>query len=95
VYEKGSLADLKGKRIAGEIIEKETRKGFEVGAIDRFRCRSRYFTDSGIIGSKRFVERCYEMFQTDEDPPEKSMKAVKGLEGVFSLKRLSEFAPPS
>ena len=28
---------------------------FETGAIEKFKYRSRYFTDSGIIGTKAFV----------------------------------------
>ena len=45
VYEKGSLSG----------IEKERSKGFEIKPFDRFRYRTRYFTDSGVIGTKVFV----------------------------------------
>jgi len=90
VYEKGSLASSKGKEINSDLIANEIRKDFEIGKFDRFRFRTRYFTDSGIIGSKKFVERYYEMFRADVDPVEKKPKAVKGLQGIYSLKRLSE-----
>ena len=47
------------------------------------------FTDSGIIGSKEFVivnfKRFKNIFQSRH---EKKPKAVKGLDGVYSLKRL-------
>ena len=49
VYEKGGL-----------IKEAEGRsKGLELNGVDRFRYRTRYFTDSGIIGTKEFVSRVY------------------------------------
>jgi len=35
----------------------------EIGEVDRFRYRTRYFTDSGIIGSKAFVSRLYTTFK--------------------------------
>jgi len=52
VYEKGGL----------KTAEKD--KDFEFGGIDRFKYRSRYFTDSGIIGTKAFVARYYQVFNT-------------------------------
>lgn len=41
VYEMGSISGVK----------KERQKDFELGGIDTFRSRTRYFTDSGIIVS--------------------------------------------
>jgi len=47
--------------------------------------------DSGIIGSRAFVEASYETFkdrfQTTRD---KIPKRVKGIEGMYSLKRLAD-----
>ena len=63
VYEKGCIDVSKGAQIREDIVEKERKKGFEVSAVDRFRYRTRYFTDSGIIGSKRFVSRLYADFK--------------------------------
>ena len=81
VYEKG--------RIKG--TESEEQKGFELTGIDRFRYRTRYFTDSGIIGSKAFVDRLYREFKDHfTSKHEKKPKTIKGLEGIYSLKRLSE-----
>jgi REP element-mobilizing transposase RayT len=69
----------------------ESSRGVELSAVERFRFRTRYFTDSGIIGSRGFVERIYQEFKTCFfSKHEKQPKAIKGLEGVFSLKRLSE-----
>ena len=81
LYEKGGIADL----------EKERERDFELDKFDRFRYKTRYFIDSGIIGSKEFVERMYQQFQNHfTSKKEKRPKAIKGLEGVYSLKRLSE-----
>ena len=58
VYEAGSLnRPEKGnvKVIEDKMLEKERRREFELSRSDRFRYRTRYFTDSGIIGSKEFV----------------------------------------
>ena len=72
-------------------IDKEREKDFELKGIDRFRYRTRYFTDSGIIGSKAFVDRLYHKFETHfSSKHEKRPKTIKGLSGVYSLKRLSE-----
>jgi len=74
-----------------EGLEKERRRHFEVGRPDRFRLRTRYFTDSGIIGSKAYVSSLYLAFKEHYAAKrEKVPKRVIGLEGVYSLKRLSE-----
>jgi len=53
--------------------------------------RTRYFTDSGIIGTKEFVSVNYQRFKDIfMSKREKIPKAVVGLDGVYSLKRLSE-----
>lgn len=44
VYGKGSLSTKKGKAIDAGIVEKESRKNFAVGPVDRFRHRTRYFS---------------------------------------------------
>jgi REP element-mobilizing transposase RayT len=80
VYEKGSLDGL----------EKEREKGFEIGGVDRFKYRTRYFTDSGIIGTKEFVMRYYQVFKGHFfSKHEKRPKTIQGLGGVYSLKKLS------
>jgi hypothetical protein len=54
-------------------------------------CRTRYFTDSGIIGSKEFVSLNYQRFKgLFQSIHEKKLKQIKGLDGVYSLKRLVE-----
>jgi len=81
VYEKGGLI----KEVEGR------SKGLELSGVDRFRYRTRYFTDSGIIGTKEFVSRVYQGFKGYySSKHEKRPKPVQGLKGIYSLKRLSE-----
>ncbi|MGD8447552.1 MAG: hypothetical protein PVI94_28880, partial [Desulfobacterales bacterium] len=70
---------------------KERRRAFELSRSDRFKYRTRYFTDSGIIGSKEFVSENYQRFKNIfSSKHEKRPKPIKGLYGIYSLKRLSE-----
>ncbi len=81
VYEKGGVTGT----------ENERKKDFNLNEIDRFRYRTRYFTDSGIIGSKVFVDRFYQEFKHHFlSKHEKRPKGIAGLAGIYSLKRLSE-----
>ena len=72
-------------------LQKERESGFTLDRIHRFRYRTRYFTDSAIIGIKAFVADQYlhvkHYFQSKND---KKPKPIKGLNGLFSLKRPSE-----
>jgi REP element-mobilizing transposase RayT len=94
VYEAGSLdRPEKGsaKVIEDKVLEKERSREFELSRSDRFRYRTRYFTDSGIIGSKEFVSTNYQRFKhLFHSKHEKKPKPIKGLDGMYSLKRLSE-----
>jgi hypothetical protein len=94
VYEAGALplGDRPyAKTIEKKVVEKERKKDFEITRGDRFLYRTRYFTDSGIIGSREFVAGTYRQFKhLFQSKHEKKPRAVKGLDGVFSLKRLAE-----
>lgn len=66
-------------------------KEFEIKKYDRLRNRTRYFTDSGIIGSKAFVSNVYTTFKDCfECRHDKQPRPIQGLDGIYSLKRLSE-----
>ncbi len=94
VYETGAV-DVTGMKvkIATELIEKERKKGFEVTRADLFKQRTRYFTDSGIIGSKEFVQSTFQNFKNlFQSKNERVPRHVKGLDGIYSMKRLSEKA---
>ena len=97
VYEKGGLIPLSEDRSSGpgEIRSAVTSElhgaSLDLSRVDRFRYRTRYFTDSGIIGTKEFVSRVYQDFKGYfASRHEKRPKPVQGLDGIYSLKRLSE-----
>ena len=94
VYETGAVnRPEKGRAqvIEDKILEKERKREFELSRNDRFRYRTRYFTDSGVIGSKEYVSKTYMRFKHHfNSKNEKKPKPVKGLTGIYSLKRLSE-----
>jgi putative transposase len=73
------------------IAGKERKDNFQLTRTRRFSRRTRYFTDSDIIGGKAFVSATYrkvkEAFQAKRD---KIPKPVSGLSGIYSLKRLME-----
>ena len=54
-HEAGAISrpdKMQAKVIDDKVAANERKKGFEISRVDRFRYRTRYFTDSGIIGSK-------------------------------------------
>ena len=92
VYETGAV-DVTGVKvqIAEEVIEKERKKDFEITRSVLFRQRTRYFTDSGIIGSKEFVQSTFQNFKDlFQSKNERLPRHVKGLDGIYSMKRLSQ-----
>jgi len=94
VYEAGALDKsdkMQARVIDAKVVAKERKKNFEISRTSRFRYRTRYFSDSGIIGSKEFVAENYKRFKhLFYSKHEKKPKPIKGLEGMYSLKRLSE-----
>ena len=94
VYEAGAINrpdKMQAKVIGDKVIAKERKKEFEINRASRFRYRTRYFTDSGIIGTKEFVSSNYQRFKhLFHSKHEKKPKPIKGLDGMYSLKRLSE-----
>ena len=94
VYEAEAIGrpdKMRAKVIDDKVVAKERKKDFEISRVSGFRYRTRYFTDSGIIGSKDFVAENYQRFKhLFHSTHEKKPKPVKGLEGMYSLKRLSE-----
>jgi hypothetical protein len=89
VYEKGAVDAGKGAVIDQKVVEKERKRKYRVSRTDRFRYRSRYFTDSGIIGSKAFVGEVFDRVKhLLGSKDERRFKRVSGIEGVYSMKRL-------
>lgn len=58
-------------------------------SVERFIQRTRFFTDAGIIGSWEFVRQKFELFRGIIQPKrERKPHRIKGLEQIYSLKRL-------
>lgn len=95
LYEAGAIERSDGKSsivIDKKIIKNERNKNFEITSSERFVNKTRYFTDSGIIGSKEFVAENYQRFKhmfLSKSKNERKPKPVKGINGLYSLKRLS------
>ena len=90
IYEKGAIETTKRMSITEAVIKKERDKEYKLTSMDRLRFKTRYFTDSGIIGTKGFVFHYYEMFKgCFNTSKEKKPKRISGLDGIYSLKRLS------
>lgn len=91
LYETGAMDKGNKVQIDTAIVEKERKNDFKLARTRRFLYRTRYFTDSGIIGGKAFVSETYQktkkLFQAKR---EKIPKPVSGLSGIYSLKRLTE-----
>ncbi|MFO7803744.1 MAG: hypothetical protein R6V55_15790, partial [Desulfovermiculus sp.] len=80
VYARGGV-DLGKGRILDAIALPEN--------VERFIQRTRFFTDAGIIGSREFVRQGFELFRDIIRPKrERKPHRIKGLEQIYSMKRL-------
>ena len=89
------IRDIRGqgeKTISGidpKIVDKERKKKYKVRRVDRFMCRTRYFADAGIIGSKEFVGEVFDQVKhLLRSKDERKFTPVGGVEGGYSMKRL-------
>jgi hypothetical protein len=62
IYETGALDTGKGTHLDPKMVSKERKKGYKLTVADRLRFKTRYFTDSGVIGTKEFVARNSNIF---------------------------------
>lgn len=91
LYEVGALDRDKGAVLNADIVAEERKTDFDLSRIDRFRYRTKYFTDSGIIGSEKFVKQIYRSVKHRlPSKREKIPRPVEGLAGIFSLKKFRE-----
>ncbi len=91
LYETGAIDKGKGAVIDSKVVDAERDTNYELTRARRFRYRTRYFTDSGIIGTKAFVADTYRIAkETFQYKRNKIPKPVSGLSGIYSLKRLTE-----
>ena len=93
MYETGADKRKDGKStqtIPEDVVQKERDRNYELPLSEKFMKRTRYFTDSGVIGSKAFVSKNYQAFKhVFRSKHEKKPKPIKGLAGLYSLKRLA------
>lgn len=91
LYEVGALDRETGAALKPDIVDEERKNDYELTRTRRFRYRTRYFTDSGIIGSKSFVTQIYNSVRHRLPAKrEKIPQEIKGLDGIFSLKKFLE-----
>ena len=91
LYHAGAIGKRGKAKISKKVLEEAASNDFELGRIRKLRYRSRYFTDSGIIGSKAFVLSTYELFKDRlYASRERVPKRVSGFDGMYSMKRLAE-----
>ena len=89
VYETGAVDAGKGKVMDKKTVEKARKKGYKISRIERFRYRCRYFTDSGVIGGKDFVQEVFDQVKhLLGSKDERKFTPVGGVEGLYSMKRL-------
>lgn len=91
MYEKGGRGKAGEKCLDENVIQIERERGYQLSRLDLFLYRTRYFSDSGIIGSKAFVLDNYQRFKHHfHSKHDKIPKRIRGVDGVYSLKRLTE-----
>jgi putative transposase len=89
VYETGAVDAGKGKVMDKKIVANARKKGYKISRAERFRYRCRYFTDSGIIGGKDFVQEVFDQVKhLLGSRDERKFTPVGGVEGLYSMKRL-------
>jgi hypothetical protein len=91
LYRAGAIDHGKGVVMDATLLEKEQKRDFKLPSGRRLLYRTRYFTDSAIIGTREYVRRTYrqveDRFGAKRD---KVPKPISGFDGIYSLKRLTE-----
>ena len=87
VEEKQGKASITIKTFDGAMKE-----GFYLTPVTRLKYRTRYFCDSGVIGSRAYVLSVFNHFKRRCNwDRERVPKRLDGFEGIYSLKRLHDF----
>ena len=90
VYETGAVDAGKGAVIDQKVVNRERKRKYKMSRTKRFLYRNRYFTDAGIIGSKEFVGEVFDQVKHMlRSKNERRFKPVGGINGVYSMKRLT------
>jgi putative transposase len=89
VYETGAMDTGKGKAMDESVIKREKAKDFSLTRAELFIRRCRYFTDSGIIGSREFVADAFRNVRhLLKSKDTRRFTRVGGIDGVYSMKKL-------
>lgn len=89
LYEKSGMVMGKGALKRDIIGSKKRIENRELTLMERLRFKTRYFTDSGIIGNKEFVLRHFKKLKSPGMNKDKKPKRIAGFDEIYSLKRLS------
>jgi hypothetical protein len=74
----------RGAVLDKKLLEEGQRREFKLPAGRRMLYRTRYFTDSGIIGSREYVRRFYRAVQDRfAAKRDKISKPIVGLDGIY------------
>ncbi|WP_051261627.1 transposase [Desulfovibrio inopinatus] len=88
LYETGAMGSIKGASIPESIHQQAKRDGYEYTRTDRFLYRTRWFTDSGIIGSKEFILALIAKHPSPREA-KRSPRHIAELD-FYSMKQLAE-----
>ena len=89
VYETGAMDTGKGKPMDESVVKREKAKDFRLTRTELFVRRCRYFTDSGIIGSREFVADAFSNVRhLLKSKDTRRFTRVGGIDGVYSMKKL-------
>ncbi|WP_027183267.1 transposase [Desulfovibrio inopinatus] len=88
LYETGALDSVHGKSLASHIVERARSEGYVYTRVDRMLLRTRWFTDSGVIGSKEFVTALLGRVSHTKGR-KRFPRKIDGLE-FYAMKRLVE-----
>lgn len=89
VYETGAMDTGKGKPMDESVVKRQKAKDFLLTRTELFVRRCRYFTDSGIIGSRDFVDEAFRNVRhLLKSKDTRRFTRVGGIDGVYSMKKL-------
>jgi len=93
IYATGAVDAGEDKTQDAEMVGQKRKNKNRISRKDVFRGRCRYFTDSGVIGSKEFVGEVFDAMKHLLDSKDtRRFTPVGGVEGVYSMKRLNKLA---